>query len=97
MTRETAREITRAAVESYYAEYGQYVDTPGQETLVTQLGARINKSINEKSFEEALDVMQRRQDFWNDTSYAPDGDRANDRAKLEEELTAAINSIVGNL
>lgn len=96
MTREEARTAVRAALTEHFREHGEYVDNLGQEVPIAALSARINKRVSVPMFEVALEVMQRRYEFDNDTSYAPDGDRGKDREKLEEELAEHINNIAGD-
>lgn len=96
MNRTEARIAVRTALTEHYREHGQYVDNLGQEVPIAALSARINKRVSVPMFEEALQVMQRRYKFDNDTSYAPDGDRGKDREKLEQELTEHINNIAGS-
>lgn len=96
MTREEARIAVQQALQDHFREHGQYVDNLGQEVPIAALSARINHRVSVDAFEEALQVMQRRYEFDNDTTYSPDGDRGKDREKLEEELTEHINNIAGS-
>ena len=96
MTREEARIAVRTALTVHFREHGEYVDNLGQEVPIAALSARINNRVSVPMFEVALEVMQRRYKFDNDTTYAPDGDRGKDREKLEEELTEHINNIAGD-
>ena len=109
MTRDEARTYTRAAVETYYKHFGQYVETPGQETIVLDLGARIGHRVNEATFEEALAIHERI-DRLNDNTlslgmrhyeaHPDDPDYHQAKAvhieSAQQELTAAIERIVGN-
>lgn len=96
MTREEARIAVRAALTEHFREHGEYVDNLGQEVPIAALSARIGRRVLVPMFEVALEVMQRRYEFDNDTTYTPDGDRDTDRQKLEEELTEHINNIAGD-
>lgn len=96
MTRDEARIAVHTALYEHFRENGQYVDNLGQEVPIAALSARIGRRVSVPMFEVALEVMQRRYDFDNDTTYTPDGDRGHDREKLEEELTEHINNIAGD-
>ena len=96
MTRDEARIAVRQALADHFREHGEYVDNLGQEVPIAALSARINNRVSVPMFEVALEVMQRRYEFDNDTTYAPDGDRSHDREKLEQELTEHINNIAGD-
>ena len=96
MTRTEARIAVRTALDEHFREHGEYVDNLGQEVPIAALSARIGRRVSVPMFEVALEVMQRRYEFDNDTSYAPDGDRNHDREKLEQELTEHINNIAGD-
>ena len=96
MTREEARIAVRQAIADHYREHGEYVENLGQEVPIAALSARIDKRIAVADFEEALDVMRRREELENASSFAIDGDRAEHLKSIEEELTAAIIGIAGN-
>ncbi|NKG22235.1 hypothetical protein [Paeniglutamicibacter terrestris] len=109
MTRDEARTYTRAAVETYYKHFGQYVETPGQETIVLDLGARIGHRVAEATFEEALAIHERIDQLNDNTQTLAHGgldvtphDHDYPQAKAahiestQQELTAAIDRIVGN-
>ena len=50
----------RDAAETYYKEFGEYVETPGQEVAVANLAARIDRWITTTTFEEILAKIRER-------------------------------------
>lgn len=50
----------RDAAETYYKEFGEYVETYGQEVAVAQLAASISRGLTVPAFEEILAKIRER-------------------------------------